>query len=210
MQSNTSISAQIQEVVDQERRQAAEERRNLLAQITILINSQAELQESRLANNAASIQQGVQGNTTMLEGSMKQYAQGMDKWNAREGEFLDEATASREILKSKLKTDWTVSLILQTQTVELLLTLVLRLRTHTAHRFKKQLNPFTLKRCGSSMNKCGISMSRWPPSMISSLVPAHKMRTMTASIQIPSALFPARSRIRMQILGITLGRPALE
>ncbi|TGJ82425.1 hypothetical protein E0Z10_g6343 [Xylaria hypoxylon] len=109
MQSNASISAQIQTVIDGERRQAAEERRTLLTQITSLINSQAEVQESRLANKAASIQRSVQENTSVLEGSMTQYAQGMDNWNAREGQFLDEIATSRETLKSKLKDDWTAA-----------------------------------------------------------------------------------------------------
>ncbi|KAI0190882.1 kinesin motor domain-containing protein [Xylaria flabelliformis] len=105
-QSNASISMQIQNVIEQERRQAAEERSTLLAQITSLINSQAITRESRLANKAAFIQQSVQGNTTVLEESMTQYAQGMDDWNAREGQFLDEIATSRETIKSKLRDDW--------------------------------------------------------------------------------------------------------
>ncbi|KAI3324531.1 kinesin-domain-containing protein, partial [Xylariaceae sp. AK1471] len=108
-QSNASISAQIQDVINEERRQAAAERRTLLAQITTLINSQAEVQESRLVSKAASIQQSVQGNTTILEGSMIQYAQGMDGLDAREEQFLDEVATSRETLKTKLKDDWTAA-----------------------------------------------------------------------------------------------------
>ncbi|KAI8624086.1 kinesin-domain-containing protein [Xylariaceae sp. FL1651] len=109
IQSNASISAQIQGVINEERKQAAEERRNLLAQITTLINSQAEVQESRLANKAVFIQQSVKENNTVLEGSMAQYAIGMDSWNTREGQFLDKIAASRETLKTKLKDDWTAA-----------------------------------------------------------------------------------------------------
>ncbi|KAI0456316.1 P-loop containing nucleoside triphosphate hydrolase protein [Xylaria acuta] len=105
-QSNASIAMQIQNVIEQERRQATVERSTLLAQITSLINSQADTQESRLASKAASIQQSVQENTTVLEESMTQYAQGMDNWNAREGLFLDEIATSRETIKSKLQDDW--------------------------------------------------------------------------------------------------------
>ncbi|KAI8955568.1 P-loop containing nucleoside triphosphate hydrolase protein [Xylaria longipes] len=108
-QSNASISMQIQNVIEQERQQATEERRTLLAQITSLINSQADTQESRLASKAAFIQRNVQENAAVLEGSMTQYAQGMDKWNAREGQFLDEVAASRETIKSKLQDDWTAA-----------------------------------------------------------------------------------------------------
>ncbi|KAI0837664.1 kinesin-domain-containing protein [Hypoxylon sp. FL0890] len=106
VESNTSISTQIQNVINEERRQAAEERQNLLTQITTLINSQAQLQESRLANKAISIQQSVQENSTALEGSMAQYSQGMDNWNEKEARLLDEVANSREVLKTKLKDDW--------------------------------------------------------------------------------------------------------
>ncbi|KAJ2978578.1 hypothetical protein NUW58_g7453 [Xylaria curta] len=109
MESNVSISVQIQDAIDQERQQAAEERRALLTQIASLINSQADAQESRLANKAASIQRSVQGNSTVLEESMAQYAQGMDDWNVREGQFLDGLATSRETLKSKLQDDWTAA-----------------------------------------------------------------------------------------------------
>ncbi|KAI1294493.1 P-loop containing nucleoside triphosphate hydrolase protein [Xylaria venustula] len=110
-QSNASISARIQDVIVDERKQAAEERRTLLAQITNLINSQAETQASRIANKAAFIKRSVEESTAELEGSMIQYAHGMDNWNAREGEFLEEIATSRETLKSKLQDDWTVSLV---------------------------------------------------------------------------------------------------
>ncbi|KAI1100521.1 kinesin-domain-containing protein [Jackrogersella minutella] len=106
VQSNTSISTQLQEVVNEERRQAAEERQKLLAQITTLINSQAQVQESRLANKAISIQQSVQENGTALEGSMAQYSQGMEQWNEKESTLLDEVAISRETLKTRLKDDW--------------------------------------------------------------------------------------------------------
>ncbi|KAI0538959.1 P-loop containing nucleoside triphosphate hydrolase protein [Xylaria digitata] len=117
-QSNASISAQIQTAIDEERRQAAEERRTLLTQITSLINSQAEVQESRLANRATSIQRSVQENTTTLEGSITEYVRGMDDWNAREGRFLNEISTSRETLKAKLQDDWTAANIHSTSIQE--------------------------------------------------------------------------------------------
>ncbi|KAI1119115.1 P-loop containing nucleoside triphosphate hydrolase protein [Nemania sp. NC0429] len=109
MQSNTSISARIQTAIEEERRQAAKERNTLLATITSLINSQAEVQESRLANTATYIQRSVQENATVLEGSMAQYTQGMEDWNTRDNQFLDEIATSRETLKSKLQEDWTAA-----------------------------------------------------------------------------------------------------
>ncbi|KAI5859567.1 kinesin-domain-containing protein [Durotheca rogersii] len=109
IQSNASISVQVQQVVNEERRQAAEERKKLLSQISALIHSQAELQESRLASKAASIQERLQENSTALEGGMAQYSQALDGWNQREAQLLDEVANSRETLKTKLKDDWTVA-----------------------------------------------------------------------------------------------------
>ncbi|KAI1086067.1 kinesin-domain-containing protein [Rostrohypoxylon terebratum] len=107
--SNSSISAQLQEVVNEERRQAAEERQKLLAQITSLINTQALAQESRLASKAGSIQQSVQENSDALKGSITQYSDGMDNWNKKESQLLEEVASSKDILKAKLKDDWTAA-----------------------------------------------------------------------------------------------------
>ncbi|KAI2641060.1 P-loop containing nucleoside triphosphate hydrolase protein [Xylaria nigripes] len=109
MESNASISTQIQYVIDEERRQATEERKDLIAQITNLVNSQAMAQDSRLSSKAAHIQQGILENTTALEGSITQYAEGLDTLNTRDGKFLEELAISRDTLKSKLKDDWTAA-----------------------------------------------------------------------------------------------------
>lgn len=107
--SNQSISSKIQEVISEERRQAAEERQDLLLQITSLINSQAELQESRLANRAASIQQNVRETNSVFEGSVSQYSQAMDSWGEKEGQLLSDVAKSRDTMKTKLQDDWNVS-----------------------------------------------------------------------------------------------------
>lgn len=109
VESNAAIAAKIQDVVNQERRQAAEERKNMLLQITSLINSQAEAQESRLAQKTTSIRQSMHETSTALEGSMAQYSQGMDAWGDREGQLLEEVARSRETMKTKLQDDWNVS-----------------------------------------------------------------------------------------------------
>lgn len=108
VQSNTSIATRLQEAIDEERQQAAKERKQLLTQITTLINTQAEAQQSRIASKAAFIQQSVQENSTALEGNMAQYSQGMDNLNEQENQLLNEVATSRETLKTKLKDDWTV------------------------------------------------------------------------------------------------------
>jgi kinesin family member 11 len=110
LHSNAAISARIQDVIEEERTQAAEERRNLLLQISSLITSQAQLQESRLADKAASIQQSVQETNVLFQGSLTTYSQAMDDWGAREDHLLEDVTKSQETLKTKLENDWNVSL----------------------------------------------------------------------------------------------------
>ncbi|KAI5917298.1 P-loop containing nucleoside triphosphate hydrolase protein [Camillea tinctor] len=109
VQSNVSMAAQVQQIIREERERSAEERRNMLAKITTLINSQADVQESRLTAKAATIQQNVQDNNAAFEGHLAEYAQGMDGWDEKEDQFIDEMVNSREALKTKLQDDWTTA-----------------------------------------------------------------------------------------------------
>ncbi|KAL2259750.1 hypothetical protein VTK26DRAFT_6454 [Humicola hyalothermophila] len=106
VESNQSVSARIQEVLDEERTQAAAERQALLAQIAKLINSQAEAQESRLADKAAQIRETILDSSKTFEGSVAEYATGMDAWNERDGKLLEDITNSKDALKTRLKDDW--------------------------------------------------------------------------------------------------------
>lgn len=106
---NAGTSIKIQEALEEERRQAADDRQKLLAQITTLINTQAETQESRLADKANLIQKNIADANTSLEGAVSHYGQGMTAWDEKEAELLEEVKKSREQLKTKLKDDWTIA-----------------------------------------------------------------------------------------------------
>lgn len=108
-QTNAQVAIEIQQVMDEERKQAAEDRQRLVAQITSLITSQAEQQESRLASKAAQIKQRVVGANETFEGQVASYSNGMDTWDSKEGKLVEDVVKSRDTLKSKLKDDWTVS-----------------------------------------------------------------------------------------------------
>lgn len=110
VQANESVSVQIQEAVEEERKQAADDRQKLLAQITGLINAHAEKQETRLAGKAARLQENVRGAKETFQGQFTTYSTGMDDWDANEEQLVQEVVASREIMKTKLQDDWTVSL----------------------------------------------------------------------------------------------------
>jgi kinesin family protein 11 len=109
LESNQSVSTRIQEVLDEERAQTAAERQALLSQITRLINSQAELQESRLADKAAIIQETILDSNKTFEGTVTEYSAGMDAWGERDSKLLEDVAGSRDALKTRLKDDWTVS-----------------------------------------------------------------------------------------------------
>lgn len=106
---NTSLSTRVQEALEEERRQTAEDRQKLMTQITSLVNSQADAQEARLADRATLIQKSVTESNSSMDSAMSQYAQGMETWDGKENELMEEVKKSREQLKIKLKDDWTLS-----------------------------------------------------------------------------------------------------
>lgn len=112
VESNTSVSSRIREVLEEERKQAATERENLLSQVTSLINSQAKAQESRLVDKADTIRQTLQDSNHSFEGSVTQYSEGMDVWGTKDTELLEEVTKTRDSLKTRLQDDWAVSFFL--------------------------------------------------------------------------------------------------
>ncbi|KAF9870245.1 kinesin related protein 2 [Colletotrichum karsti] len=109
VEQNANISAQMQQVLDEERKQAAKDRQNLLAQITTLINAQAETQETRLAEKTSQLQKSVLDSNTALQGSVAQYSEDMTAWDSKEGQLLEEVAKSRDTMKNKLKDDWTTA-----------------------------------------------------------------------------------------------------
>lgn len=109
VQSNEAISARIQEVIEQERKQAAEERQQLLSQIAGLITSQAQLEESRLAGKTALVQKSLLESNKTFQGGMTQFTSGMDAWNTKETELATEVNKHKNVVKKKLKDDWTAA-----------------------------------------------------------------------------------------------------
>lgn len=109
VQSNEAISARIQEVIEQERKQAAEERQQLLTQIAGLITSQAQLEETRLAGKTALVQKSLLDSNKTFQSGMTEFTGGMDAWNTKESELVGKVNSSRDEVKRKLKDDWTTA-----------------------------------------------------------------------------------------------------
>lgn len=106
---NATVSTRIQDALAEERRQAVDDRQKLMTQISALINTQAESQESRLAEKAVQIRKSVADTNTSLEQAVSHYGEGMEAWDLKESELLDEVKKSRDQLKTKLKDDWTAA-----------------------------------------------------------------------------------------------------
>jgi kinesin family protein 11 len=99
----------MQEALEEERRQSAEDRQKLMAQITSLLSTHSEAQETRIADRAAQLQSSIAESNTGLEAAMSTHGQAMDAWDEKEGQLLDEVKKSRELLKNKFKDDWNVA-----------------------------------------------------------------------------------------------------
>ncbi|KAL2125489.1 hypothetical protein VTJ04DRAFT_1854 [Mycothermus thermophilus] len=109
VESNESVAARIDEVLREERAQAAAERQALLAQVARLINSQAELQESRLADKAAALREALTETNSALESSVAEYASGMEAWAEKDHKAIEDVTGHRDTLKARLKDDLAVA-----------------------------------------------------------------------------------------------------
>lgn len=145
VESNESVSTRIQEVLDEERAQAATERQALLSQLTKLINSQAEVQESRLADKAALIQETISESNKTFEGGVAEYSAGMKAWSERDSKALEDISSSRDALKTRLKDDWTVGCVSPLPVNSLTFC---RPQTSTAPPSRLRQSPYMPKRCG--------------------------------------------------------------
>lgn len=109
MDQSETLARRIQDVVDEERRQAAEDRTQLMAQIGSLVAAQAEAQESRLAEKAALLRKGLTDASSTLGSSVERYDESMEAWDKKEGRLLEDVKGSRDLLKTRLQDDWNVS-----------------------------------------------------------------------------------------------------
>lgn len=110
MQSNVAASSRLDEVLREEREQATADRQSLLSQITTLVMSQGEAQDARFNSKISEVQKDVLVSKDSFVSSQVQYNLGMEAWNEKEGQLVEEVLRSRETLKTKLKEDWVVSI----------------------------------------------------------------------------------------------------
>ena len=142
MESSVVASQNLDEVLQEERKQAATDRSSLLAQITNLITAQGNAQDERLVTKVGKVQSNILSSKETFKASCVLYEQGMDTWNDKEDELVEQVLRSRETLKTKLKEDWVVRRRLYRRRLSLT---YYRLRTSTIRQLKSQLNPYMMK-----------------------------------------------------------------
>jgi kinesin family member 11 len=109
LESNAGVSQRIEQIISEEREQAASERQQLLQQIAGLITLQAEVQQERWAAKSASLRTGIDDASRMYEKDVKGYSVGMDAWNDKSARLLEDAGTSQDMIRTKLTEDWAVS-----------------------------------------------------------------------------------------------------
>ena len=92
--------------MNEEHRQAREDRQQLLAQITDLVNKAGESQEARWKSKIDTVRKDITTSTSKLQVAEKSYAESMSGWSMRESLLVEKVLKSRESLKIKMKDDW--------------------------------------------------------------------------------------------------------
>lgn len=109
LEATLTASSQLQTVLEEERKNSAEEREKLKDQIFKLLDSSAAQQQERLSDRLINTQTSLVGASESFEAEDKAYKEGMDQWSARDTELMATVIKSKDEMKNKMKGDWTVS-----------------------------------------------------------------------------------------------------
>jgi len=98
---------QLHQAAEFERQTAAVERAELIAKITGLINDSATAQETRICDHIEAANKRIKTSEEDYRIAQQAYGSGMDTWTVHAQTLIDSSVKSREVIKSKLKGDWT-------------------------------------------------------------------------------------------------------
>ena len=106
---NAATSARLETILEEERSQAALERQDFLSKLIPMFNEMGEAQDKRWSTKISSVREGMNASQSAFRESECSYMASMDSWSERETDLVAQVQNSREVLKGKMKTDWTVS-----------------------------------------------------------------------------------------------------
>lgn len=104
-----AAASKLDTTLAEEKQRAATDRENLLIQISLLVNTQGEAQDIRLAQKIGAVQTEIGASKDALELASSNYDRGLESWNEKEVALVEKVLRARETLKSKLKEDWVVA-----------------------------------------------------------------------------------------------------
>jgi kinesin family protein 11 len=110
IEANKASQGRLNQVIDEEKQQLAEERRQLLAQITSLITTNAEAQDMRLTERVSDVCEEMNVANAAFETKQDTYSEGMHSWVDKSKDILVNVSKSRDGVKSKIKLDFAVSI----------------------------------------------------------------------------------------------------
>ncbi|KAG9187778.1 hypothetical protein G6011_05649 [Alternaria panax] len=97
---------QLERVVDEEKQKSAEDRQQLLSQITAILNTNANVQEKRLDEKLLSVRDELNAANVLFETKQDAYAEGVIAWSDKSRDILSGVSKSRDAVKTKIKSDF--------------------------------------------------------------------------------------------------------
>lgn len=119
-EANAMASSKLETTLTEERRAADADRRDLFAQIQSLMDETGERQANRLKCKVDDVREDMEASRDSLQKADTKYGEDMDKWVQSGDDLLDEATKSKDSLKTKMRNDWMVCISSLVVAVELL------------------------------------------------------------------------------------------
>ncbi|KAL8915835.1 MAG: hypothetical protein Q9172_006621 [Xanthocarpia lactea] len=107
MQVEADMSSRLECVLNEERAQAAQDRQDLMSQISLLVTKSGEAQDARWQSKINVVRSDILSSRSIFETEEKKYNRSMDVWSKKETLLLEEVAKSRDNLKSRMKKDWT-------------------------------------------------------------------------------------------------------
>ena len=136
----------------QEKAQSAEDRNNLISQMKSLVEHFGERQEKRLDTKTDSLRKEITDSTSSFQKQQTNFEQKMNAWAVKNKTVDGEISSAREKIKSKIKSDWSVSSINSSNGLWTAL-ISYRLQTSKIMQYKKRLTRYTRRLSKSSMRR---------------------------------------------------------
>lgn len=103
---NSHTQSRLAQVVDEEKQKSAEERQQLLQQITALIGANADAQDQRMNEKLASVGAELGAANSTFETQQSVYTTGIEAWNEQSKSIVAGVTTSRDAMKNRLRGDF--------------------------------------------------------------------------------------------------------